>query len=63
MYIVKYIFQANNVSVKAFKETGHLGTEHESTDKEKDFLEDAESKDDPWKISTVYIKVVPWDGK
>jgi len=22
-----------------------------------------EEEEDPWKISTVYIKVVPWDGK
>lgn len=43
--------------------TADLGTEHEPSDKKKECLEDTKSEDDPWKISTVYIKVVPWDGK
>lgn len=25
--------------------------------------EEEEEEEDPWKISTVYVKVVPWSGK
>lgn len=49
------------------KRPDDFGNEKKYGEKEKYAVEiereEEEEEEDPWKISTVYVKVVPWSGK